>query len=223
MAGKLIIIEGGDGCGKATQTDRLFARLAGENRPVRQISFPDYQSPSSALIKMYLAGRFGGRPQDVNAYAASTFFAVDRYASFKTSWGSWYEEGCIILADRYVTSNMVHQMVKITDVRERETFLDWLWDLEYVKFGLPVPDKVLLLDVPPACSEALLTGRTAKDGTDNKDIHEQDAAYLVRCHESYRAAAIRYGWQIVNCMDGSALRGIDDIHDEIFQAVQDIL
>lgn len=223
MAGKLIIIEAGDGCGKATQTAKLYEKLLAEGYPVRQVSFPNYHSPSSALLKMYLQGQFGSDPEAVNAYAASTFFAVDRYASYKTDWGRWYQDGGIILADRYTTSNMVHQAVKIVDALQRDTFLAWLWDLEFVKFGLPVPDMVLFLDVPPHCSGALLANRASKDGSTGRDIHEQDLTYLARCYESYRLIASRYGWQSIACMDGGELRKIESIHEDIIKAVKGIL
>ena len=219
MTGKLIIIEAGDGSGKATQTAKLYSRLAAEKFPVRQVSFPNYDSPSSALLKMYLQGQFGTEPDAVNAYAASAFFAVDRYASFKTDWGEWYSQGGIILADRYTTSNMVHQAVKITDQHERTAFLNWLWDLEFVKFGLPVPDLVLFLDVPPVCSAALLAGRDSKDGSGQKDIHEQDSEYLQRCYDSYRHVAELYGWRRIACMGETGLKSIDEIHEDVYQAV----
>ncbi|MDF2929520.1 MAG: hypothetical protein K0Q75_1758 [Anaerospora sp.] len=176
--GKLIIIEAGDGCGKATQTARLYERLTAEGYPVKKVEFPDYASPSSALIKMYLGGEFGTQPDAVNAYAASAFFAVDRFASYKTSWGEWYRQGGIILADRYTTSNMVHQAVKIADESAKDSFLDWLWDLEFVKFGLPVPNQVLFLDVPPDLSSRLLAERSVKAG-DEPDIHERDMLLIV--------------------------------------------
>ena len=224
MAGKLIIIEAGDGCGKATQTARLNERLLDESYPVKQVAFPNYNSPSSALLKMYLQGQFGSDPEAVNAYAASTFFAVDRYASFKTDWGQLYEEGGIILSDRYTTSNMVHQAVKIADPVERDLFLDWLWDMEFAKLGLPVPDLVLFLDVPPAWSNVLLANRQNKDGGADKDIHERDSDYLARCYHTYRLIAARYGWQVIDCMNGDGqLKGIEDIHEAIYKQVKIIL
>lgn len=222
MPGKLIVIEAGDGCGKATQTARLYDRLLAENYPVRQVTFPDYNSPSSALIKMYLQGQFGTSPDAVNAYAASAFFAVDRYASFKTAWGDWYKNGGIVLADRYTTSNMVHQAVKIHDDVERNNFLDWVWDLEFVKFGLPVPDMVLFLDVAPAKSGALLAQRQSKDSA-GQDIHEQDSAYLQQCYESYCLVAERYNWQRINCMNGASLKTIEEIHDDIYRVLYPII
>lgn len=220
--GKLIIIEAGDGCGKATQTARLYERLTAEGYPVKKVEFPDYASPSSALIKMYLGGQFGTQPDAVNAYAASAFFAVDRFASYKTSWGEWYRQGGIILADRYTTSNMVHQAVKITDESAKDSFLDWLWDLEFVKFGLPVPDQVLFLDVPPDLSSRLLTERSVKAGGE-PDIHERDMDYLARCYHSYRLLAARYGWQSIDCVSSEGLKSVDQIHQSIYHSVKKIL
>ncbi len=220
--GKLIIIEAGDGCGKATQTARLYERLTAEGYPVKKVGFPDYASPSSALIKMYLGGEFGTQPDAVNAYAASAFFAVDRFASYKTSWGEWYRQGGIILADRYTTSNMVHQAVKIADESAKDSFLDWLWDLEFVKFGLPVPNQVLFLDVPPDLSSRLLAERSVKAG-DEPDIHERDMDYLARCYHSYRLLAARYGWQSIDCVSADGLKSVDQIHQAIYHSVKTIL
>jgi len=220
--GKLIIIEAGDGCGKATQTARLYERLTAEGYPVKKVEFPDYASPSSALIKMYLGGQFGTQPDAVNAYAASAFFAVDRFASYKTSWGEWYRQGGIILADRYTTSNMVHQAVKIDDESAKDSFLDWLWDLEFVKFGLPVPNQVLFLDVPPDLSSRLLAERSVKAGGE-PDIHERDMDYLARCYHSYRLLAARYGWQSIDCVSSDGLKSVDQIHQAIYHSVKTIL
>ena len=162
MNGKLIIIEAGDGSGKATQTEKLYSRLVGEGINVRKVTFPDYESNSSALIKMYLNGEFGSSPDSVNPYAASSFYAVDRYASYKQNWEDFYKQGGIIIADRYTPSHMVHQAVKILGQSEKEAFLDWLWDLEFEKFGLPIPDVVIFLDMPPMYSRAPRVERANK-------------------------------------------------------------
>ena len=214
MKGTLIVIEAGDGSGKATQTRKLFERLTNAtDRPVHKISFPDYQSESSALIKMYLHGDFGAHASDVDAYAASTFYAVDRYASFKTHWKRYYDAGDIIIADRYVTSNMVHQAVKLDDPIERQHFLDWLDDFEYDKLKLPRPDLVLFLDMPPSITERLIAERH------NLDIHETDKNYLRRCYQAYKELSERYGWTTINCAIDGAPRGIEDIADDVFSAV----
>ena len=212
--GKLIVIEAGDGSGKATQTKKLFERLTTEGHEVRQVSFPAYDSPSSALVKMYLNGDFGKHADDVDAYAASTFYAVDRYASFKTSWKDFYDEGGIILADRYTTSNMVHQAVKISDDNERDKFLSWLDDLEYIKLRLPRPDVVFFLDMPPAISERLVKERN------RNDIHEKDFDYLHRCYDSYKALAQKFNWITINCSNDDQPRTVDDIHEDIFDIIK---
>ena len=218
MKGKLIIIEAGDGSGKATQTKALYDHLIKDGRTVHRIEFPDYASDSSALVRMYLSGAFGGHADDVNAYAASTFFAVDRYASYRTKWKKWYDAGDIILADRYTTSNMVHQAVKIEDADERETFLAWLWDLEFVKMGLPVPDAVIFLDMDPVVANKLIAARAKESGA-KKDIHEKDKGYLAKCHTTYRALAKKYGWATVTCSESGQPRSIDAIHADVYAAV----
>ena len=215
--GKLIVIEAGDGSGKATQTKKLFERLNSQGLSVKKISFPDYQSPSSALVKMYLNGDFGSHVDDVDAYAASTFYAVDRYASYKINWKKFYEAGDIILADRYTTSNMVHQAVKISDDSERDKFLDWLDDFEYVKLKLPRPDLVIFLDMPPEITEKLIIERN------KTDIHEIDREYQRRCYNSYKELAKKYDWLKIDCCIDNELRPIEEIHEDIFKSVQSYL
>ncbi|MBR2179442.1 MAG: thymidylate kinase [Selenomonadaceae bacterium] len=212
--GKLIVIEAGDGSGKATQTKKLFERLKAEGRKVRQVSFPNYDSPSSSLVKMYLNGDFGKHADDVDAYAASTFYAVDRYASFRMNWKAFYDAGEIILADRYVTSNMVHQAVKIADSQEREVFLDWLDDLEYVKLKLPRPDLVIFLDMPTEISERLIKERK------RNDIHETDFDYLHRCYDSYKELAKKFNWSIIHCSSGDQPLTVETIHEEVFDILR---
>lgn len=223
MSGKLIIIEAGDGSGKATQTEKLHKRLLAEGVNVRKVTFPDYQSNSSALIKMYLNGEFGNHPESVNPYAASSFYAVDRYASFKQNWEEFYRQGGIIIADRYTTSNMVHQAVKIQEPKEKETFLDWLWDLEFIKFGLPIPDVVVFLDMPPIYSRTLRAERAKRQGEQIPDIHERDEQYLENCYVNYRAVADKYHWRQIPCIHDKRLKTVDEIHEEIYQAVQGIV
>ena len=184
----LIVIEGLDGSGKGTQSQLLYTAMQQSGRPCRKISFPNYESPSSALVKMYLAGEFGKQADSVNAYAASTFYAVDRYASFKKDWEPEYNAGSLILADRYTTSNMVYQLTKLPR-GEWEPFLAWLSDLEYQKMGLPRPDCVLYLDMPVEVSQQLLTGRYQGDSA-KKDIHEANVGFLQQCRERYSASGI---------------------------------
>jgi len=213
--GKLIVIEGGDGSGKATQAKLLYNRLKTDNYKVKKVEFPDYQSDSSALIKMYLNGEFGTSPNDVNPYVASTFYTVDRYASYKKEWKDFYLKGGIILADRYTTSNMVHQAAKINNTEERKEYLNWLWDLEYKKFKLPVPDCVIFLDMPPQFSQALISDRHDKSEDKEKDIHERNSEYLRHSYNNACEIRTEYGWDIVYCVSGGRLRSIEDIHADI--------
>lgn len=222
--GKLIIIEAGDGSGKATQTKRLYERLKGNAYNVRKVSFPNYESPSSALIKMYLSGSFGERADDVNPYVASTFYAVDRFASFKTEWADFYEADGIVLADRYTTSNMVHQASKIKDSNERDTFMDWLSDFEFNLFQLPKPDLVIFLDMPPEFSRKLMEDRNNKfTGEAEKDIHESDEDHLMDAYVNAKAIADKYGWVQVACTENGRIKSIDEIHELIYNKVKEIL
>lgn len=218
--GKLITIEAGDASGKATQTKALCQRLQAEGHRVLQVAYPNYQSDSSALVKMYLGGAFGDKADAVSPYGASAFFAVDRYASYLQEWKDAYEAGAIILADRYTTSNMAHQAVKITDADQREEFLSWLEDFEFQRLGLPRPDKVIFLDMPPELSDKLLAARAA---VTHKDIHEKDAAYLHRCYHAYQLVAEKYGWVRIPCSEKGKLRTIEAIHEDVYKAVADIM
>ncbi len=219
--GKLIVIEGTDGSGKSTQFKRLTDRLSAEGKPFRQLVFPRYSEPSSALIRMYLGGEFGNNPSDVNSYAASAFYAVDRYASYKQDWGQWYENGGLILSDRYTTSNAVHQAAKETP-ENRPEYLRWLYEFEYDRLGLPRPDLTIYLDVPTDFTEQLMRRREADTNT-TADIHEKDMAYLATCRQSGKAAAEFYGWTVINCVKNGAMRSIEDIHEEIFAHVAKLL
>ena len=216
--GKLIVIEGKDGSGKSTQFRTLTQRMEHEGVPFQKIVFPQYQEESSALIRMYLGGAFGDRPSDVNAYAASSFYAVDRYASYKKVWGQWYEQGGLVLADRYTTSNAVHQTSKEPEDRQSE-FLTWLYDFEYDRLGLPKPDLVIYLDVPTEYTERMMREREAQTGT-GADIHEQDLSYLAACRSVGRTAASHYGWTVVQCVRNDQMRTIEDIHEEIYGYVK---
>jgi dTMP kinase len=212
--GKLIVIEGTDGSGKSTQFRLLSQRLTEEKREFKHLVFPRYSEPSSALIRMYLGGEFGGSPADVNAYAASAFYAVDRFASYKQDWGKWYEDGGLVLSDRYTTSNAVHQASKEHGEKQAE-FLKWLYEFEYDKLGLPRPDLTIYLDVPTDFTEKLLRGREAATNT-HADIHEKDMAYLATCRETGRAAAKFYNWTVIECVRNGTMRSIEDIHQEIY-------
>lgn len=218
MMGKLIVLEGTDGSGKSTQMNLLTQRLERENAVFRKLNFPRYSEPSSMLIRMYLQGEFGSHPDDVNAYAASTFYAVDRFASYKQDWGAYYEGGGILISDRYTTSNAVHQAPKLEEA-ERHAFLNWLYDLEYGKMGLPKPDLVIYLDMPTEISEQLMRMREQQTNT-TADIHEQDAAYLAHCREAARDAAAYSQWRLVSCAQDGVLRSAQEIHAEIYALVK---
>ena len=215
--GKLIVIEGTDGSGKSTQFKLLAERLEQDNHPFRRLVFPRYSEESSALIRMYLGGQFGTNPSDVNAYAASAFYAVDRYASYKQDWGNWYEEGGLVISDRYTTSNAVHQASKEVGEKQAE-FLKWLYEFEYDRLALPRPDLVIYLDMPTDYTEKLMRHREAETNT-KADIHEKDLAYLATCRETGRTAAAYYGWKIVTCVKDGQMRTIEDIHEEIYRYV----
>lgn len=218
--GKLIVLEACDGSGKATQTKKLYERLILEGYDVLKVEYPNYESDSSALIKMYLNGEFGDKPEDVNAYAASTFYAVDRYASFKKHWKSFYDKGGIVLADRYTTSNMVHQASKIDNLEEKNKFLSWLWDLEFNLMGLPIPDVVIFLNMPPEYSKKLISNRKNKfTGEEEKDIHEKNEEYLVHSYKNACKIAEKYDWKQIDCISAGNIKTIDDIHEEIYEAI----
>lgn len=219
--GKLIVIEGLDGSGKGTQTALLTKALSNMNIEVKQVSFPDYNNPSSALVKMYLNGELGSSPSDVNAYAASSFYAVDRYASYKQFWQSDYQNGTVILADRYATSNAIYQLSKIKD-DELNEFLNWLEFYEYTQLQLPKPDAVIYLDMPIEISQQLLTQRYNGDTT-KKDLHESNFEFLKQCRKSALYAVEQQGWRLVECSKDNQPRSIEDIHSEVLQLVLDAL
>lgn len=223
--GKLIIFEGLDGSGKGTQTQLTAEALMAEGQDLRQITFPNYQSPSSSLVKMYLGGEFGQRPDDVNAYAASSFYAVDRYASYKTDWGSFYREGGLVLSDRYTTSNAVHQCSKLPPMHW-DGFLNWLFDFEYKKIGIPAPDCVVYLAVDPEVSQKLMTERYHGDES-KKDIQEKDREYMARSRAAAEYCARTLGWQRIECTTiengAKTMRTVQDINAEVLAQIRPLL
>jgi len=221
MHGTLIVLDGLDGSGKSTQLEALSAWMEQEGIAFRQISFPDYQQPSSALVRQYLAGDFGDTPDAVNAYAASSFYAVDRYASYKQFWEQDYKNGTVILAARYATSNAIHQMSKLPS-SEWDAYLQWLADYEYRLLGLPAPSKVIFLDMPPEVSQKLMTSRYEGDET-KKDIHERDRSYLHTCRTSALYAAKKDGWCVVDCSRDGQPRPIEDITASLIDIVKEAL
>jgi dTMP kinase len=218
---KLIIIEGLDGSGKSTQIELLENYLKTQSVDYKKIKLPDYDSPSSTLVKMYLAGEFGSNASDVNAYAAGTFYAVDRYASFKLNWKKDYDNGTLILADRYATSNSIYQMEKI-DSSEWDNYLDWSADFEYNKIGIPKPDLVIYLDMPVEISQKLMTSRYNGD-EGKKDVHEANVEFLNKCRQSALYTAQKQGWKVVSCSDGKEPLSIDEIHNNIVKLIDEEL
>ncbi len=218
MSGKLLVIDGLDGSGKATQRAFLENRLLEEGHRLRGLSFPNYDSSACAPVKMYLAGEFGQKADDVNAYAASTFYAVDRYASYKMNWGEFYHSGGLLLADRYATSNLIHQCAKLPK-QEWANFARWMEEFEYNKLGIPKPDLVLFLDVALEISQGLLQKRY--QGQQVKDIHEQDTEYLARCREAALWCVETQGWCVISCTENGALRTAEDIHKDVYKHIKE--
>ena len=222
--GILIAIDGVDASGKQTQTQLLKKRLIEDGKDIKAVSFPAYDNPSSTLVKMYLDGDFGEKPSDVNAYATSTFFAADRFATYRTDWGKDYNSGTIILADRYVSSNLIHQASKIDNSTEKDKFLTWLDDLEHNIYGLPRPDVTIFLDMPPEYGAMLMKDRANKsNGTDKKDIHESDFSYLETSYNNAVYVAERFNWKRVSCVKDGEIRSVEDIHNDIYSIIKEIL
>ncbi|MDD5796095.1 MAG: deoxynucleoside kinase [Oscillospiraceae bacterium] len=219
MAGKLIVVEGLDGSGKATQTQKLYEYLIGLNQQVLKITFPDYDSPASSLVKMYLNGELGDKPSDVNAYAASSFYAVDRVASYLKSWKKDYESGKTILCDRYATSNIIYQMSKMPQ-NQWDSFMDWQYDFEYDKLGLPAPNRVIYLDVEPEVSQKLMLKRY--NGDESKmDLHEKNVDFLLSCRKSALYAADKLNWKVISCCENGEMKTIENIFQEILSSLKE--
>ena len=218
---QLIVIEGLDGSGKATQAKMLYENLKKKypNELVRQVSFPDYESDSSALVKMYLSGQFGENPDAVNAYAASSFYAVDRYASYMKNWKKDYEDG-IIIADRYTTSNAIHQCSKLQR-KEWDIYLEWLFKYEYEMLKIPAPNMVIFLKVDPVVSQKLMSERYHGDES-RKDIHERDADYLKRSQEAAEYCSKKLGWQVIECCRDNQMRSVEEIDGKIMALISQI-
>ncbi len=216
--GKFIVIDGLDGSGKGTQTDILVERLKSEGKRVRTLSFPVYENDSSLFVRMYLDGKFGKNPSDTNAFAASMFFACDRYISFKTDWIKDIEDpSTYVIANRYTSANAVHQLSKLPK-EEWDDFLKWLWDFEFSRLSLPVPDATIYLELPPALSLSLVRSRSAETGR-KMDIHELDTSYMEKCYDAALFSCKALSWKQIKCYEGDKIRTIDDISEEIYNEV----
>ena len=218
---KLIVMEGTDASGKQTQSELLYEYYKKQNTKVLRLCFPDYESESSSLVKMYLAGKFGGTADSVDGKIASIFYASDRYASYKTKWEETVSDpDAVIIFDRYVTSNMIHQAAKVKDTTEKDAFLDWLFELEYGIFQLPQPDYVIFLKMPPETARELMKNRANKITNEaEKDIHESDAEYLTACYDNACYVAEKYDWTVIPCVTNGKLRSIEEIQEEIRKTV----
>lgn len=219
--GKLIVFEGTDGSGKATQSKLLLERLQSEGFDCRPLTFPRYGKPSAAPIEEYLHGAYGSHPGDVDAYATSVLFAVDRFASYRQDWGDYYTNGGILIADRYTTSNAVHQASKLPE-GERQAYLKWLFDFEYRLLRLPEPTQVFYLDVPTEITEKMMREREAKTNT-TADIHEQDEAYLRACRSAAQKTVEECAWHRIDCSRNGEMRSAVEIHEEIYCCVRELL
>lgn len=221
LKGKLFVIDGTDCSGKETACDKICEILGAQGEKIMKITFPDYDSASSSLVKMYLKGEFGEKPSEVSPYIASTFYAADRYASYKTKWNNFYNRGGIVICDRYTTSNMIHQAAKIKDTEEKNRFLDWLWDFEFNIYQLPIPDEVIFLDMPAEYSKMLNKTRKNKiTGQEAKDIHEKDEQFIYDSYSNALYVAERYGWRTIKCVNDNGLKSLDIIHKEILDIIK---
>ena len=222
--GKLFVIDGTDGSGKQTQFNKLAERLEKENIKFKKISFPNYDSPSSSLVKMYLDGEFGENAKDISPYIASTFYAADRYATYKKNLEEFYKNGGIILADRYTTANMVHQAGKISNKEEREKFLNWLWDFEFNLYGIPVPTKCFFLNMPPEYAWKLMDKRENKITHElKKDIHERDKQHIIDSYNAACSLVKQYNWDEIKCVENNTIKSIEDIHEEIWSKIKNYI
>ncbi len=222
--GVFIVIEGTDSSGKATQSKILAEKLEKEEKKILKVEYPNYKSNSSAIVKMYLNGEIKEKPEEINPYAASAFYAVDRYISYEKEWKEFYNNGGIIIADRYTTSNMIHQAAKIENGEEKESYLKWLWEFEFEKMGLPIPDKVIFLNMPYEYSEKLIKNRENKiTGGQEKDIHEKNEQYMKKSYENACFIAEKYGWEKIDCVFGGEIRNIEEIAEEVYQKIKNLI
>ncbi len=221
---KLVVIEGVDSSGKQTQSELLMSKIKDMGLGVEKVVFPNYDSETSSLVKMYLGGEFGENANDVNPYMASAFFAVDRVGSIFSVWKERLENTQIVIADRYVTSNMIHQASKIENPKERDDFLNWVYDFEYIKLSLPKPDLIIFLDMPVKYAMELMKNRPNKiNCSDVKDIHESDEAYLTKSYNNAVSVAQKYNWHTISCVKDGKIRCIEDISEEIFNVFKTII
>ena len=219
---KIFVIDGTDGSGKQTQLEKLCDRFESEGIKYAKFSFPRYDNPSSSLVKMYLAGEFGDNAQAISPYVASLFYSLDRYACYKQEMEKAIAEGKVILLDRYTSANMVHQAGKISDLVERDKFLNWLYDLEFNILGLPYPTEIFFLNMPLEKSEELMKNRPNKITNENKkDIHESNKEHLKAAYDAGIYVAEKYNWCHIKCCDeNNNIRTIENIHEQIYMEIK---
>lgn len=220
--GLFIMIEGTDGSGKGTQTELLVNHLRAENRPVEVISFPRYGERSAAMVEDYLNGKFG-TAEEVGPYRASIFYAIDRYAAAPQI-KQWLDEGKIVIANRYVGSNMAHQGGKIENLGERKNFFAWIFELEYTTFAIPQPEVNIILHVSAEISQQLVdkktsTGREYLNGK-KRDIHEDDINHLRAAETSYLEIAQHFpNYTVIECVENEQILPITTIEEKIWQVL----
>jgi dTMP kinase len=225
MKGKLIVIDGTDGTGKHTQTMLLKENLEKEGYFVETIDFPQYGTKSAGPTEDYLNGKYGSA-NEVTPYQASILYAVDRFAaSFKIK--EWLNQGKIVLSDRYVSANMGHQAGKIEDLKEKDKFLDWLFDLEFNIFNIPKPDLNILLyldvDLARNLAQKNDSGKFTNDVKKN-DIHEKDPEHMKKALESFLYVAEKYNWIKIDCTDKEiGIKTRDEISKIIIENVKKML
>jgi len=219
--GKLIVIEGLDGSGKETQCNLLVQNLKNTlSRPVSKLSFPDYDCKSSELVKLYLNGQFGLNARDVNTYASSSFYAIDRFVSYETKWKSLINSNYVLVSDRYTTSNLLYQTVKLPTA-ERDKYIDWLLDYEYRLLQIPQPDIVIFLEVPVDFSQDLIKNRNNKiNNSINKDIHESDRNFLSDVYENSIKISEKFGWNVIKCVKNQKLLSVEEISNTIMNIIR---
>lgn len=220
---KLIAVEGVDASGKQTQTELLYQHLIKSGYDVRRMSFPVYDSDSSAGVRMYLNGELSDSADGISAYAASSLFAADRFLSYKSDWQKDYDGGKLILCDRYIGSNMIHQACKLEE-GEMDSFLDWLDGFEHGIYNLPRADLTIFLDMPPEYGRKLMASRLNKiDNSETHDIHERDGGFLEKSYNTACKVAEKFGWTRISCVKDGEIRTVEDISREVIAAAENVL
>ena len=222
MNGVMVVIEGLDGSGKGTQSKKLYERLKNENKKVVHFEFPNYNNDSAFLVKEYLSGEFGNDYKTVDPRVASMCYAVDRLITYRDEMKKYYEEGYIIICDRWTTANLLHQSMKLETKEKIDTALNWIETLEYEKFKLPKPDITFFLKVPYEYSYETVKERNKDDGSIKNDIHEKSIEFLKQSYENGIYVGDKYNWNVIECFDES-MRTIEDIHEEIYNSLMNYI